>query len=383
MVLFFVTGCEEGVLEEDDRTKGDVVIFSENGDSCDIEEYENDIKFLAKEQAKLLTYPIPRSYLNGAFEGAAIYDSDRHVDMKEYLDSLSQRDSTPEVQDIITEMDSVCEKYEGIVNFYVYLPDGFLEWNGDSAVPVFYVPPYDEYEIDTVYAYDADENEYPFSPLEIPQFVTLGIEGIKRDEYTISSFRLQKVANIQTEEDENMIVIRVHSIILHDSKSPGLDGAPEIRIRVFGYKLLPWGDPILPWTQHKFSSISRYPRSGDDEIHFVPDDDEWDIFEDVDYEESLYKFSNEIHYDGTYRVTLCEPYDISAIETKITKIEVKEIDGGLLFDDDEILEEDVNYTVTLLSDTTMTFENDNIYLKIIINIEKHNETWDPDKFRYD
>ena len=75
---------------------------------------------------------------------------------KKGSDFRDEEDSL-EVQNIISDMDSVCGKYEDMVEFDIYLPDGFLEWDGNFAVPVFYVPPYDEYEIDSVYAYDAGE----------------------------------------------------------------------------------------------------------------------------------------------------------------------------------------------------------------------------------
>ena len=102
-------GCEERMDPHDNNTgKGNVEVLTDRGDSFNIQEYEKDIKFLAKKQAKLLTYPVPREILHTAFQGISMIDPDRHVNMEEYLDSLSHRDTTTEVQNIISDMDSVC-----------------------------------------------------------------------------------------------------------------------------------------------------------------------------------------------------------------------------------------------------------------------------------
>ena len=282
-------------------------------------------------------------------------------------------------------MDSVCGKYEYMVEFDIYLPDGFLEWDGNFAVPIFYVPPYDEYEIDSVYAYDADEVQYSFpSLIEHPDFITLGIEGREKNYNNINYLNVIRENNpddfyFPLGENDKYVVVRMKKLILFDDRSPGFDGASEIYFKI-GYRKLmwrfvwPWGW-IFGWSNTMYF-FSRNPLStGDIEVQYAPNDDEWDIFADID-SKGIFTYPDEDHYEDIHRVTFSPNYD----SIKIVLVEIWGKDGFLNLDD-FILSENPDY----YEDEEKEYEwmNNYAFLKLLIRPENHSNSWDPDRFNHD
>ena len=197
-----------------------------------------------------------------------------------------------------------------------------VAWEGDSAVPVFYVPPWDETMVSEIYAYDAEGKEDTLSCFIPPNFSVLGIEGELAYMEVEDKFKDEKP--IEPKSKEWRWVMRVQEFTLYNDHEPWYKGTPEIYTRVVYDK---------GWNWYYFDSREPTNGTGSPKKN-VPGDNKWDIFMEVDEESKLYDFHLEWHYHGYGRVIYA-----GIIKPKY-RLEVREADWGVWPDNDDMVEKE-------------------------------------------